>query len=291
MKIIRFNGGLGNQLFQYAYYKKILKQDKQTKADITAYEKYNYQQGLELEKVFGIKLCKANQCEIRKLGYSLCIIDRLCKKFLPKKSTYYKEKTIGYDKEINKDKDLYLDGFWQSYKYFEHISEELQKELKCKISLLQKTKYEIENIKNTNAIAIHVRRMDYNNFRNSHYYVDLSKTDYYKKAISYINEHIDNVTFYVFSDDIQWVKKNMFLENAIYVDWNKKENSYQDMIMMSYCQGIIIANSTFSWWGAWLNPRNIKKMVICPQKWHKVSKLKGRKIQIEDLILPEWNVM
>ena len=122
----------------------------------------------------------------------------------------------------------------------------------------------------TNSISIHVRRGDY--LKNPQYF-DICNTVYYRKAIGLIKEKTDNARFYVFSDDIQWVKENLELpQNTVYVNWNMKTDSWQDMCLMSHCRHHIIANSTFSWWGAWLN-KNEKKIVICPKMFSRTENL------------------
>ena len=90
--------------------------------------------------------------------------------------------------------------------------------------------------------------------------------EYYQKAIKYINDNIEDPYFFIFSDDINWCKENLILNNALYVEANLKSNFECDMILMSKCKHNIIANSTFSWWGAWLN-QNLNKNVIAPKRW------------------------
>ena len=104
--------------------------------------------------------------------------------------------------------------------------------------------------------------------------------DYYKRAITVINKKVNNPHFYIFSDDPGYVAKNLRIENATYVDFNRGSNSWQDMYLMSQCKHNIIANSTFSWWGAWLN-KYPSKIVIAPTKWFV-------NMQEDEIVLPEW---
>jgi hypothetical protein len=122
-------------------------------------------------------------------------------------------------------------------------------------------------ITSTNSVSIHLRRLDYMTdpkWRCSH--GDICDIDYYVNAVTYIKQHVPNSQFVVFSDTSEWVKSNLPIENAIYVDWNKGKYSFRDMQLMSLCKHNIIANSSFSWWGAWLN-QNPNKIVIAPIKW------------------------
>ena len=106
---------------------------------------------------------------------------------------------------------------------------------------------------------------------------------YFDSAIKYINERIPKPIFFVFSDDIEWCRTKLNIANAIYVDWNKDDNSFRDMQLMSMCKHNIICNSTFSWWGAYLN-NNPDKIVIAPNKWMKIND----KLFEGDIVPPTW---
>ena len=116
------------------------------------------------------------------------------------------------------------------------------------------------------AVSIHIRRGDYLLPRHWANTGSVCQLPYYKNAIAEMENRITGPSYYVFSDDISWVKENIPLKKAVYVTWNKGEDSWQDMMLMSHCRHHIICNSTFSWWGAWLNPRK-EKIVIAPCRW------------------------
>ena len=124
--------------------------------------------------------------------------------------------------------------------------------------------------KDENAVSLHIRRGDY--LQPQHWATtgSVCQLPYYRNAIAEMNKRVSAPSYYVFSDDIAWVKENLSLPNAVYIDWNKGEDSWQDMMLMSYCKHHIICNSTFSWWGAWLNPRE-DKTVIVPCRWFQHS--------------------
>ncbi len=163
--------------------------------------------------------------------------------------------------------NCYLIGSFQSELYFDDIKSEIVKEFEFKEDLVGENKLTELLIKSTNAVAIHVRRGDYLYSHN----VDIHgvcSIDYYAKAIGYIKNQINNCTFFVFSDDIEWTQHNLNFGDSqkYFIVHNNGSNSYNDMRLMSLCKHNIIANSSFSWWGAWLN-QNPDKIVIAPQKW------------------------
>ncbi len=119
----------------------------------------------------------------------------------------------------------------------------------------------LNSIKNSNSVSLHVRRGDYLKIKN----INVLDVDYYMKAVDYIKKNVEKPMFYIFSDDLDWCKNNLgFLNNCNYVDLTQTE--IDDLKLMSFCQHNIIANSSFSWWGAWLN-QNPKKIVIAPKEW------------------------
>jgi hypothetical protein len=131
---------------------------------------------------------------------------------------------------------------------------------------------EIKKIENNNSVSIHVRRGDFfKNKKRIQRYGNICTNSYYKKAINIIKHKINDPIFLVFSDDIDWAKQNFTGSNFIFVDWNKGKSSYRDMHLMSLCKHNIIANSTFSWWGSWLN-NNENKVVISPSKMNNKHK-------------------
>ena len=182
-----------------------------------------------------------------------------------------------HPKFLEAEDDSYLIGFFQSYKYFENIKKEIIKDFSPKNDIEWKNKELIEKWKWKITCSIHVRRWDYSWW--CHWFCSL---EYYKKATSTIKDKFENVTFLVFSNDIEWCKKNFVWDEYIFVDWNTWKESYRDMILMSKCSHNIIANSSFSWWWGFLN-QNKNKVVIAPKKWLNVNF-----IDTKDLIPNEW---
>ncbi|WWB84948.1 alpha-1,2-fucosyltransferase [Priestia aryabhattai] len=272
MKIVQISSGLGNQMFQYALYKKMLIMGKDVYVDtLTSYELgKNQHNGYELEKVFKVNPRHANKADLNKLGdLQTNLLSRIRRKLLGLKNSMYIETTeFKFNDEIFNELDVYLKGYWQNYKYVEDIKESLIQDFTFVEKLDVMNKNIADNMKQQDSVSIHVRRGDY--YANKTYaqkFGDIANIGYYNKAISIIKNQITNPQFYIFSDDINWAKQNLDLNGcATYISHNTKENSYKDMQLMSLCKHNIIANSTFSWWGAFLNA-NSTKIVIAPNKW------------------------
>jgi len=164
-------------------------------------------------------------------------------------------------------------GYFQNDQYFKNIVSEIRNDFSFKKPLTGKNIDLSKKIKTSESISIHIRRGDYLTNKNATSNFITCNIDYYKNAIEYISDRINNPEFYVFSDDPVWVKNNInFVDHPVsYIDWNNGSDSYIDMQLMSLCKHNIIANSSFSWWGAWLNS-NMEKIVIAPSKWFQEEK-------------------
>ena len=154
-------------------------------------------------------------------------------------------------------------GCWQNEAYFKIIEQDIRNDFTFILPLKDQNIELAAYILNTNSVSIHVRRGDY---LQEPLLAGICEEEYYNKAIVCMNNLVLNAQYIVFSNDIHWCKQHLKFSNARYVDWNRGLDSYVDMQLMSLCKHNIIANSTFSWWGAWLN-KNLSKKVIAPQKW------------------------
>ena len=262
MIIIKIKGGLGNQLFQYAVGRAVaLHHRLPLKLDLTIFKTYKLHRYL-LDQ-FAIQAEIATEDEIIKLkGRNNVLFSALRKAGLVKRKSYLKEKRSSYfDASVFKNDDVYLDGYWQNELYFSDIREELLRDLISISSMSDLGVVYMEGIKKSNSVSLHVRRGNYLNLKN----FNVLDIDYYMKAVEYIRKNVEKPTFYIFSDDLEWCKNSLgFLDNCIFVDSTKTE--IDDLKLMSFCKHNIIANSSFSWWGAWLN-QNCKKTVIAPKDW------------------------
>lgn len=255
--IIRLTGGLGNQMFQYAYGRSCsIKNKKQLKYFFVHYSG-DTKRTYEL-RIFNIRGVKVN-------GYIPNIFVKL--------SHFLK---------INIPVVKY--GNWQSQKYFSNCEKEIRDDFQF-IKPLDKKNYNVlKTIKTTSSISIHFRRGDYVSDNKINKFHGVCSLKYYQKAIDYLNIRVDKPKYFVFSDDENWVKANFRLKGATYIDWNKGKNSYKDMQLMSNCKHNIIANSSFSWWAAWLNS-NPQKIVVAPKKWFNNEDAQNN---TRDLIPKEW---
>ena len=262
MIIIKIKGGLGNQLFQYAVGRAVALHHKSPlKLDLTIFKTYELHKYL-LDQ-FAIQADMATENEISELkGGNNLLFSALRKARVVKRKSYFKEKRSSYfDASVFKNDDVYFDGYWQNELYFSGIRELLLQELVSISSISDAGCGYLECINKSNSISLHVRRGNYLNLKN----VNVLDVEYYMKAVDYLRTGIENPTFFIFSDDLEWCKKSLgFLNNCIFVDRTKTE--IDDLKLMSFCQHNIIANSSFSWWGAWLN-QNSKKTVIAPKDW------------------------
>ena len=279
MIIIKFQGGLGNQMFQYAFLRTLeqLYPKVEVKADLTAYRLNQYHYGLEINQIFNVQFDKiATRKEIMRLSSYIPawkkhriifkikekIISRFRRKTLKDSYLRQEDSLVFYDEffRLNSVKDYYIEGFWCNEKYFELIKNTILKDFQFKKEVYHE-KYEIvKRMSDVESVSVHIRRGDYVNS-----VFDTVGLDYYKESIKFIKEKIKQPIFYFFSDDIEYVEENFgFIENKVIIDDNKKEKSYMDMFLMSKCKHNIIANSTFSYWGAYLN-NNLNKIVISPK--------------------------
>ncbi len=264
MIIVKFIGGLGNQMFQYAFFKRLVESSKQiVKADVLGFNNYELHNGFELENIFKISVGKANLKEINQTtDIYRNVFLRLKKRLFGIKLNHIKEEQYVFNERFKGN--IYLDGYWQSEKFFPADKQEMRNSFEFKNTLTNKNFEISEEIKAVTSISVHIRRKDYVN--NKVYYQ--CDAQYYNKAIMYMREKIENPKFYIFSDDIQWVIDNLeFIRDVQFVNHNFGLESYVDMQLMSLCKHNIIANSSFSWWGAWLN-QNPEKIVIVPPKWY-----------------------
>ena len=271
MIITRISGGLGNQMFQYAIAKAMAKRNNDTfKLDLSFYPRQSLRK-YELD-LFKIVENIAIKSECRTFRGNEGLIYKVFKKLnltVPRPVSYVKEiqNTVFEEDVFDHNGDIYLDGFWQNEKYFKDIKAELTQEFSPINDISKEAQNYLEDIKNCNSVSLHVRRGDYISDQHTNNVHGVCGLDYYKRAIKHMVEHTNEPVFYIFSDDIVWCKKNFdFLDENVFVDATK--STIDDLELMKNCKHNIIANSSFSWWGAWLNNSD-KQIVISPLHWVK----------------------
>lgn len=272
MKIVRIDGGLGNQMFCYAFAIALQRvTGEEILIDTHRYNFFPNHNGYELSRIFDIRLSEANRNQLWKVtnpAYSL-LTSRIFQ-YLPARKTEIKENFIKcYPTILKERKDGYYIGNWQWYGYFEDIKDEIVKQFSFKRPMNKKNKCLYDNLRYDNkTISIHVRRGDY---LTTPLYSGICGVDYYRKAIDLTKMKIQGISHAViFSNDPQWCIENInpMLDGikTTVVNWNVGIDSSEDMRLMSMCRVNIIANSSFSWWGAYLNQRP-DRIVIAPDKW------------------------
>lgn len=274
MKIVKILGGLGNQMFQYAFLLALRESSgDEVLMDTSVFDTYKLHNGFELERVFNISARKATKEELKRLTrYTTSyFLSRIYNKLLPPLKTEFREKYFYqyYPEALICSKDKYYEGYWQNHQYFQEVKSRIFKDFDFRNPMDERNASLCREIKeNPISVSLHIRRGDY---LNNKLYRNLCGLDYYKAAIDYVlRKYGNNVNFYLFSNDIGWCKENILpiisSNRIVIVDWNKGADSYKDMMLMSSCNINIIANSSFSWWAAYLN-RNENKEICSPKKW------------------------
>lgn len=257
-------------MFQYALGRAMsLKNNTELKLDISGFESYKlHKYSLD---AFNIKKNIASKEEI----------DRF-KKYKPKSermwflynmlfadsSKYFQEAGFNFNPEVLKiGGDAYIDGYWQTEKYFKNIESTIRADFSFVLPQSKKDVEILARIHECNSVSIHIRRADYVTDANANKAHGTCPIEYYNKAASIIAGKVADPHFFVFSDDHGWAKENIKINYpTVYVNHNNSDTNYQDLRLMASCKHNIIANSSFSWWGAWLN-ENPNKIVITPQRW------------------------
>lgn len=292
-KIVKLNGGLGNQMFQYAFAYVLSKKFKtqltldfwwfeavKTHINVTPrvfeLDAFNTDYKVATQQDLEQVVRKNNQPKWQKFLWKNLKI----KKYKPAKNVFLQQFAFEFDKNLFTSDYLYYDGYFQNEKYFKDYKNEIVKCFSLKDTLDKKNQSALELIKSTNSVSLHVRRGDYVALDSVNKLHGICPLDYYKNAIEYISKHVKNPHFFIFSDDIGWVRENLKIDYSFKViDFNQGKG-WLDLNLMKNCKHNIIANSSFSWWGAWLN-ENPDKIVIAPKKWL-ATKQKG------DILPKEW---
>lgn len=265
MIVVRLIGGLGNQFYQYAAARRLAqKLNTELKLDISGFETY------KLHKYalspFNIRENFATPDEIASLRH-------------------VQEKSFHFDPDIlNLGDNVYLDGYWQTEKYFADIADIIRYEFSVRSSQIGRDMQISQQIASCQAVSLHIRRGDYVSNPTTNQVHGTCDVDYYRKCVEQLSQTVKNPHLFIFSDDPQWAVENLKLPYpTTVIDHNGPEKNYEDMRLMSQCSHHIIANSSFSWWAAWLNPRTDKK-VFAPRRWFRTNEK-----NIKDLIPKEWN--
>ncbi len=280
-------GGLGNQMFEYATaYALARHKNTSLVLDMSFFDAYGHKEWCRPYELSVFNLHENAQFEH---NHSLSVrilpkIARICRQHEWKRfgSLVFTMRDLG-DAGTSSSNLLY--GYFANYHTFSPYRDDLLKQFTFAKPLEENNKQIFLQMQSTNSVAVHIRRGDYLNSvnRNTFY---IPSVDWYKSAIMKIKEHVPSPVFYFFSDDLQWVQEQFSdMRDVVFVEGNKGSNSYRDMQLMAACKHAIIANSTFSWWGAWLNS-NKQKVIIAPSKYYLDEQANSRYRQ--SMLLPEW---
>lgn len=284
MIIVKLSGGLGNQLFQYAFGRHLATvNQKELKLDTSALTKTSdwtsrsYALG-----AFNIQAQEATPEEIKALaGKPNRLLQRVGRKVGITPIQYFQEPHFHfYSSALSIKSSHYLEGYWQSEKYFEAIAPILREEFSFTITPSAHAQTIKEKISNGTSVSLHLRRGDYVKTSKANRYLRPLTMEYYQKAIDYINQRVKNPQFFLFSDDIEWAKSQVTF--PLTTHFSTGTSAHEDLWLMTHCRHHIIANSTFSWWGAWLNQQP-DKIVIAPQKWFSTERF-----DTSDLLPESW---
>jgi hypothetical protein len=282
MIITRVTGGLGNQLFQYAAGTSLaLRLNTALKLDLSLYGEKGMRQ-FELDK-FHTNYREATNEESAPFK-NLSVIHRAFYRLRPAyKRPVYKQPGFGFDPHFTEAGDgIYLKGYWQSWKYFEPVEQTIREHFRLRDEHIARVKDLAASLRNSDTISVHIRRGDYKTPEALAYH-GLLPAAYYNEALKRMGDLYPGARLLFFSDDIAWVEKNIHTDLPHeFVTGRLSETALEDFHLMQHCRHHIIANSSFSWWAAWLNPLP-DKTVIAPRQWFASTRNETR-----DIIPPDW---
>lgn len=284
MVAVQLSGGLGNQMFEYALYLKLKSMGKEVKIDdFTCYGEQELQRTNQLF-VFGVSYERLSKEEYEKLtDSSMAVADRLRRKLFGRRDLSYREASCNFDPAVLEREPALLTGYFQSEQYFSDIKDEVREAFRFRLKnaegngageadetsgivLAPEQKELLSRIQSCEAVSVHIRRGDYLSAQNQAMFGGICDDAYYDRAIAEMKRRLPGAVFFFFSNDTDWVKAHYQGENYVVAEGNGEDAGFLDLFLMSRCRHHIMANSSFSWWGAWLDD-NPDKIVIAPKKW------------------------
>ena len=267
MIVVKIIGGLGNQLFQYSYAKSLQQKGYKVKIDISAFKSYKLHGGYFLDGY----LIDIEEATVRDLSLYRApnIITKLKRKIGLENINFIEEDVFFFSENLLLPKDdSYIEGYFQSEKYFLVIRDVILKQISLKKNL---SAYGVSIQKKISACnvscSIHIRRGDYLTNAATNKLHGVLNLDYYRSSIELLEKRFsNNIQYFIFSDDIEWAADNLKINNSTLIENDLSRDPNEDIYLMSLCSHNIIANSSFSWWGAWLN-KNLHKNVFAPKAW------------------------
>ena len=275
MVIVKVMGGLGNQLQQYALYRKLESLGREARLDVSWFEKTADQPAvlarreLELNYFDSLRYRAASPDEIRSVLGRLweepeSVASKIKRKIFPAANPCFEEWDM-YHEQVFGFQDKYLTGYWACEKYYADILEKLRREIRFPVcsnkDIRERNGRMIRKMESTESVSVHIRRGDYLDPANRALFGNICTDSYYDTAMKVIRERYPKARYFIFSDDIPYVREHYGGEECEIIDWNTGPDSLYDMMLMSHCRHNICANSTFSFWGARLNDSEGRCMI------------------------------
>lgn len=263
--VIQLSGGLGNQMFQYALYLQLKSLGRKVKIDDVTEYRTKDARPVRLD-VFGITYDKPTKQEMRNLtDSSPDLMSKIRRKLTGRRTKEYREKDVNFDPAVWEKKRAYLTGCWQSEKYFSSSAAGVKKAFTFPVfDLSEQMKAYVKAINESNSVCVHIRRGDY--LQVSEVYGGICTEEYYAAAMEKMKQAYPDCHFFLFTNDAKWVKENYKARNITVVEGNDEDKGYLDLYLMTLCRHFILANSSFSWWAAYLGEYK-DKIIIAPDRW------------------------
>ena len=288
MIIVRLRGGLGNQMFQYAAGRRLAIHNKTNlKLDMSWLKVAQQHENVDFRQyaldAFMIKGSLANSIDLARIYMPPYTRKKhLYRTLMGSIQPFYEPEDGSFQPGLlTAPKNSYLEGSWLNEKYFNDQATIIRNDFRFNKPLGHKANMLKTEIYNSEAVSVHIRRGDYVTNKIAEQRLGILPLDYYKNAADFIEKKINKPAFFVFSDDIEWCKKHLNLGSPTFYSDHQNKN-WEDMWLMSLCKHNIIANSSFSWWGGWLND-SPDKIIVAPKKWFKEAS-----IDSSGLLLDEW---
>lgn len=267
MVVVKIQCGLGNQMFQYAFAKSLKKRGFEVVIESVSFIPANSHEYYALDK-YNIQMDKLSKKEYKSF-LMLDIFSKIARRFgkrWPKiiRETCDKE----YEDYVDIKDGYYIEGFFQDERYFKSLKDELVNDFMPNFELSSYAKNIKQSIlKDDKSVFMHIRRGDYL-IQEKREFHGVCSLEYYEKAMKYLEKRVENPRYFIFSNDITWAKENLKIKNAFFIENIEKRPPHEDIYLMNLCSHSIIANSSYSWWGAWLS-QNENHITICPKHWYK----------------------
>ena len=292
MVITKLIGGLGNQMFQYAAGRALaVRNGSELLLDLSGFANYTLRPyALDEFRITARPATPAHIEWIRR-GERWSPVTRMSRRFPALKALarhhLVTERYFHFDPAVTRLRgNIHLDGYWQSEKYFRDVADVIRMELRPRSEPDTRNRELATRIRGASSVSIHVRRGDYVSNAEANAVHGTCSPEYYEKAVAFVAHQVPNPELFVFSDDAAWARENLrFTHPTTHVTHNGADRPHEDMRLMSSCRHHVIANSSFSWWGAWLGD-NPDKRVVAPREW-----FRRRELDTRDLIPDSWTLL